>query len=334
MLLGPGNTMHDVESIAYAAAVAPTARRLRDRFAFDLIHAHFTYPDGVVACRLGRAHGVPVVISEHAPWLPWMQHRPIVRRQAIWAARSCASHVPVSNYVRRTIAAVSGEDCSGDPLGVPVDGRIFRSPELRTRLRQLLFVGATRHTKGVDVLLDAMARLGPRYGEIRLAMVGDAFYTAYARCEAQLMAYARRLGIEHRIDRYGGRSRREVAALMAQSAVLVVPSRAESFGAVLIEALACGTPVVATRSGGPEEIVTPGLGEIVEPEDPAGLATALMSVLDHPERYDPLRLRREALARFGFAAITDAWSARYAAAVADRTPTNAAPLRMSVRHAT
>lgn len=79
----------------------------------------------------------------------------------------------------------------------------------------------------------------------------------------------------------------------------MLPSRAESFGAVLVEALACGTPVVATRCGGPEDIVTDEVGILVPPEDPEALAVALESVLDHPERYEREVLRAHALARFG-----------------------------------
>src|SRR5207249_2955415 len=99
-LSGPGYSLHNLEALTYALAAVPAVHSLRRRFPFDLIHAHFGYPDGVVACALGRKHGVPVVITEHAPWVPWMERYPLVRAQAAWAARTCSAHVAVSQYLR------------------------------------------------------------------------------------------------------------------------------------------------------------------------------------------------------------------------------------------
>jgi glycosyltransferase involved in cell wall biosynthesis len=92
---------------------------------------------------------------------------------------------------------------------------------------------------------------------------------------------------------------------MAESAVVVLPSRAESFGAVLVEALACGTPVVATRCGGPEDIVRDGVGRLVPVDDAEALADELARVLAHPDLYEARRLREYALRRFGWDAIAD-----------------------------
>ena len=68
---------------------------------FDLIHAHFTYPDGVVAARLAEQFGVPFVVTEHAPWRPWMDEYPRVRRQAVQAASRAAWVLAVSESVRQ-----------------------------------------------------------------------------------------------------------------------------------------------------------------------------------------------------------------------------------------
>jgi glycosyltransferase involved in cell wall biosynthesis len=301
MLVGPGYTTRTVEAVTYAAAAVPVVRRLRASFPFDVIHAHFTYPDGVVAVALGRRYGVPVVISEHAPWLAWMRSRGVVRRQTLWAARHCAALAPVSQYVGATIAAVLGDESGTvEPVTPSVDGRVFGlAPAGSRRPGQLLFAGAVRHVKGVDVLVEALARLRRHRPDVRLVLVGDPFFRAYRRDCDVMLERARVLGVRDRIDVVGGQSQEAVARLMGESAVLVVPSRAESFSAVSIEALACGTPVVATRCGGPEEIVTPAVGCLVPIEDPTALAEGLAAVLDDPGRYDPAVLRRHALERYG-----------------------------------
>jgi glycosyltransferase involved in cell wall biosynthesis len=103
---------------------------------------------------------------------------------------------------------------------------------------------------------------------------------------------------------------------MQESAVLVLPSRHESLGMVLVEALACGTPVVATRCGGPEDIVDDDVGLLVPPEDPAALADGLAQTLGALDRYEPAVLRERTLARFGSRAISERLSALYREALA------------------
>jgi glycosyltransferase involved in cell wall biosynthesis len=94
------------------------------------------------------------------------------------------------------------------------------------------------------------------------------------------------------------KSPEEVAAHIRESALLVAPSRSETFGSVLIEALACGIPVVSTRCGGPEDFVTDEVGRLVPKEDETALAEAIAETLDQRHRYDPLRLRQYALDNF------------------------------------
>jgi glycosyltransferase involved in cell wall biosynthesis len=102
---------------------------------------------------------------------------------------------------------------------------------------------------------------------------------------------------------------------MRHSALLVVPSRRESFSSVTAEAIACGTPVVATRCGGPEEIITAMTGRLARPEDPQDLAGAIEQVLDHRSGYDPAHLHRHIVSRFGTEAIGRRLSAIYAQAL-------------------
>src|SRR5882724_11386039 len=71
MLTGPGYALYKYESKFYSMAVRNVADGLRRDFPFDLIHAHFTYPDGVAAVQLGKRYGVPVIITEHIPWNVW-----------------------------------------------------------------------------------------------------------------------------------------------------------------------------------------------------------------------------------------------------------------------
>lgn len=303
-LVGPGTSLYAIESSAYYRGVVREADRLQRERPFDLIHAHFIYPDGVVAHRLAARYGVPFVVTEHAPWTGWLDRRGVARA-ALPAARAAAAILAVSSSVERTIRAYAGDGPTVEVVPVGVDPELFALGGRPRIADRILFVGFINYMKGVDVLLDAMAILRDRGEPGRAAVVGGGFYRDTLRQEASLRRRAEELGLGDRVAFMGRRPPREVATLMAESAVVVLPSRAESFGAVLVEALACGTPVVATRCGGPEDIVTDAVGELVPPEAPMELADALSRVLTAPDRFRPDDLRAYALAKFGWPSVAE-----------------------------
>src|SRR5690606_9435676 len=102
----------------------------------------------------------------------------------------------------------------------------------------------------------------------------------------------------------GKLSRGEVRMALSNCNAFVLPSRFETFGVVLVEALAMGVPVIATRCGGPEDIVTENTGVLVPVDDRQALAEALESVLLSPDKWDRDTIREDCRARFGAAAIS------------------------------
>jgi teichuronic acid biosynthesis glycosyltransferase TuaC len=320
--VGPGYWLHPLDARMQYPFVRRVAERLHRARPFDLIHAHFIYPDGVMAARLGRILSIPVMTTEHALWQPWLDDWPRVRRQVLAALGDIALVTAVSESVRKSIEAVAGDRVTTAVLPNVVDENVFRAPALEERYdpNQILFVGAVRHVKGLDVLVRAMARLAPKYPNLRLQVLGEAFYGQWRRDEAEVRRLTRELGLTERITFAGRTDPAEVAATMRSSAVLVVPARRESFSAVAIEALASGTPVVATRCGGPEEILTDDLGRLVPTEDPAALAAALEDVMHNRRRFDPARLRESAVRRFGLAATKTRLVSLYEAVLAAHRP--------------
>ncbi len=321
MLVGPGDSLYSLESRTYYWASRRMAKRLRRDFPFDLIHAHFTYPDGVAAVRLGKQFGVPVVITEHVPWGPWTYHNAFVRRESVRAVEECAFHIAVSGPVRESVARVVGAPEKLRVIPVGVDGTIFnRSEEGGQPLlpNQLLFVGAIRPVKGVDILLRAVRLLADSGQDVSLVLVGESYFKSYQREYDRLRQMVEDLRLGSRVNFVGKRRPPELVRSIQESAVLILPSRAESFGMVLVEALACGTPVVATRCGGPEDIVNEEVGILVPPEDPAALAAGIAQVLDRRGDYDPAKLRAYALERFGLESVGQRLQGLYAEALSMR----------------
>lgn len=312
---GPGASLLTLEPRAWWASLRRRVDRLREAFPFDLIHAHFIYPEGAVAARLARRYEVPFVVSEHAPWDPWLRD-PRVARQALPAARRASRLMPVSNAVRETMIRFLGDGSNIRVVPVGVDGRAFPLGDGR-RNQRLLFVGFANTNKGLDILFEALAQLRNRGERIDLLVVGGSHYRNTRIQEERLRRLPGELGIEDQVEFAGILPAAAVAEAMRESAAVVLPSRAESFGAVLVEALASGTPVIATRCGGPEDIVSDAVGMLVPPEDPAALADAISSLLRRASSYRPAILRRYALERYEWDRIVSCIHGAYVDAVSE-----------------
>jgi glycosyltransferase involved in cell wall biosynthesis len=217
------------------------------------------------------------------------------------------------------IAHFAGESQRLQVVPGGVDGSVFKVADHRPSYipNQILFVGIMRPVKGVDILLKAMRLLMDRGRRVRLVLVGEGFYDSYRREYERLHEMVAHLGLTQHVEFAGAKRGVELVQYMQQSALLVLPSRRESLGMVLVEALACGTPVVATRCGGPEDIVTDAVGILVPPEDPEALAQGIEQVLERRSAYDPSALRAYALGKFRLEAVTARLVDLYRQAVLD-----------------
>jgi len=305
-LVGLGFSLRRLEWRAYLRAVRPLVERVRREFPFELVHAYFSYPDGVVAARIGRRHGVPVIITEQAPWRPWMDESPVERRLAVEAMRESAFGIAISTSLRDSIVNFTGESERIRVIPNGVDTDVFTLPPngLHAAPDQILFVGLIRAVKGVDVLVRALRLLADRGRKAKLVAIGNGYYRSYQRDQADVRRLIAELGMSDSVEFRSGQSQEALVRAMQESAVLVLPSRVESLGLVLAEALACGTPVVATRSGGPEDIVTDEVGVLVPTEDPVALADGIQHVLDNRSSYRPEALRSHVVVRFGLDTVT------------------------------
>ncbi|CAE7594248.1 lpsE [Symbiodinium microadriaticum] len=173
----------------------------------------------------------------------------------------------------------------------------------------ILFLGRLHWMKGIETLLDAFAKLdGGPY--LWIAGVGE--------LEADLKARCTKLGLDGRVRWLGWRQDR--SALLRTADLCVMPSRYESFGAVMAEAWACDTPLVACRAQGPSAYIQDGQnGLLVDIDDTGGLTQAMTNVLNDPNLAGQLRAGGRATYEAGFtkARILDDWQALYDRLLAD-----------------
>lgn len=302
-MVGPGSALQRFEGLTMYAGIRRLAARLHAEQQFDVIHGHFVFPAGWAAARLANEFRVPLIITEQASWRPWLDHAPLVRKHAVQVAAQSRFLVAVSRSLATSIA---GFIDLGDRLRVipnVVDEQVFTLPDkhIEPVANRIIFVGLIRRVKGLDLLLEAMRLLLDQGREVTLAVVGESFYGAYRADHDAALEQVAALGLQSCVTFLGGLPPDQVAREIWKSRALVLPSRRETFAAVVAEAIACGRPVVATRCGGPEDIVTEDVGILVAPESPAALAAGIATVLDR--RYDPASLREHAVSRFGMCTV-------------------------------
>ncbi len=182
-----------------------------------------------------------------------------------------------------------------------VNERFFTlSPQTHTAPPFRFFsAGAFYPWKGFDLLLHAFARAFPNGGDVELILAGD------GPERGRLQALAKRLGIASRVFLAGYLNREEMRRALRASHAFVQPSAYETFGVVLIEAMATGLPVVSTAQGGPAEIINPTSGLLTTERTPAALSEALSTLYRTSHRYDPEALRAETVRKFGAEAVSN-----------------------------
>lgn len=232
---------------------------------------------------------------------------PFVNRMAQRALRRADRVRVVSDYARRLVRG-SGYEGEIDQFVAFSDFELF-SEEPSVALpaeAHVAFVGSLQRYKAVDVLIEAWGLVAQQIPSARLSIAG------VGPLRRELIDRVRTLEIDELVNFLGSVSRPEVLRLLDQSCCLVLPSRSEGLGRVILEAMARSRPVVATRVGGISEIVEDGrTGLLVPPEDPHQLSSALVSILRNRDlcksmgeegrrdflRLHPIREHEEGLAR-------------------------------------
>ena len=298
-----------LSQLAFFAGPIAAYRRLRaDGFEPDVIHAH-SFLSALPALTLGRLFGKPVAYTEH--WTVFASENPSelsvgMERLARLALRHADAVLPVSEDLRRSLARLEPR-ARFEVVPNVVDETVFHPADTTENGSppQLLTVSRLDDGhKGVDVLLEALARIEV---PARLDVVGQ------GRRRAEYEALAERLGVSDRVRFVGSESQAKVAARMRTADLFVLASRYENNPVAVLEAIASGLPVVATRVGGVPEILDESNGLLAAPEDPESLAACIDEALARRDRFDSDEIVRRARARYGQAAI----GARLAAVYAD-----------------
>jgi len=264
-------------------AVPAIKRLLTQGYDFDLIDAHYFYPDGVAAALIGKMLGKPVVISARGSDINVIGEYYLPRKLIQYAARRADHVVAVSSALRERLLALGVEPSKVSVFRNGVDTELFH-PLPRDALRQrlgwdgqvLLAVGNLVPLKGYDIAIASLTHLP----QALLILVGD------GPERTALETQARELGVADRVKIVPPVNQAVLCEYYNAADQLILASRSEGWPNVLLEAMACGTPVVASRAGGTPEIVrAPEAGRLFAPRAPRALAEAVSALaMNYPDR--------------------------------------------------
>lgn len=261
---------------AMARGAWPTIQRLRaDGFDFDLIDAHYYYPDGVAAAILARRLGKPLVVTARGTDLNLIPEHAYPRQRILETAAQAGASVGVCRALMDTLAELGADagklhtlrngvdldrfapeprDTARERLGLPLQGRL------------MLSVGHLIERKGHFVAIDSLAHLP---ADVRLVIAGS------GPDRQALEKRAAQRGFSDRVQFAGVVPQTDLKWWYSAADVLALCSSREGWANVLLEAMACGTPVIATNIWGTPEVVnTPEAGVLMTERSGAGLADA------------------------------------------------------------
>jgi glycosyltransferase involved in cell wall biosynthesis len=275
----------------FAAVLSSLRRQIREGGDFDLIDAHYFYPDGVAAVLLGRAVARPVVVTARGSDLNILARHPIPRRWIQWAARSADGLVAVSSALKQRLVE----------LGIPVervrvlrngvdltlfrpDDRIFARQALGLARPTLLAVGNLVALKRHTLMIEALARLP----DFELVIVGE------GPERGAIERAAREFDVAGRVHLLGRVPQAQLPRIYSAADFLLLVSAHEGWPNVLLESMACGTPVVVSDMEGITDIVgATEAGRVVADATPSRLADTIRDFSAAPPSRDSTRCYAE-----------------------------------------
>lgn len=268
----------------------------REGWDFDLIDAHYFYPDGVAAAWLARQLGKPLVISARGSDLNLIGGMPGPRARMLAAAGQAQACIGVSAALVEVLRGWGLPESKLHVLRNGVDLSAFAPLERAQARAQLglegagpwvLSVGNLLELKGQHLLIEAVAALRSSWPGLRLLLIGQG--PERERLEAQVHS----LGLQDQVRLVGAVPNAELAPWYAAADLKVLASSREGMANVLLEALACGTPVLATAVGGSPEVVSdPAVGALLAERSASALAASLDTQLRRG--FDRAAIRRHA----------------------------------------
>lgn len=271
------------------------ARLQREGFDFDVIDAHYYYPDGVAAAMLALWFNKPLVVTARGTDVNLIPEYRVPRLLIQWAARRASASIGVSAALVERLRELGASRLHVMRNGVdlqrfqPLGQERMRADLQLAGAPLWLTVGNLHEHKGQRLVVDAFAQFRQQQAGARLLIVGE------GPDRLLLQRQIEALGLSDAVSLVGAVPNAELARWYSAADLLLLASSREGWPNVLLEAMACGTPVVASRVGGVPEIVQSAVaGRVVAERTPAAFAAAAADLLQHRAAPEQVRQYAEA----------------------------------------
>jgi glycosyltransferase involved in cell wall biosynthesis len=256
----------------------------------DIIHCHLSYPAGFLGTIIQRREKIPCVLTEHT-WIKKYFRSIIHKICVLYTLKHCSCIVAVSRALGDDINRYSKRQVHVIPNVIDMNKFSLPSPvRVDKKLNIGILGGMGNYRKGVDILIKAVSLLKDM--EMTVHIGGDGKFLGNFR------QMANELEVDGKCLFYGEIKPENVQEFYSKLDFYILPSRDETFGVVVIEAMASGLPVIATRCGGPEEIITKETGILIEKENPLELAQAIRSLAGNLGSYNRNDIRNYVLEKY------------------------------------
>ena len=270
----------------------------------SIIHAHGRFLNaGALAVSIKEKHSIPFIYTEHSTYYQRGEapeaSKPILKQ----VISEASSFIVVSPSLLSHVQAFLDQEIQNALVVPNVVDKIYEEP-LAARpagknIVEFVAIATLYKKKGIDILLQAFQRAFGGDLKFNLKVVGD------GPLLNELKKMTLELGIESQISFVGLKTKQEIRRILDDADIFVLPSRNETFGVVVIEALSRGLPIIATRCGGPEYILNDDCGILVETESVQKLAEALKVIIEDIDKYNRSNIRNYALRRYGATAFLE-----------------------------
>jgi L-malate glycosyltransferase len=256
----------------------------------DIIHSHLSYPAGFLGTIIQKREKIPCVLTEHS-WIKKYFRSRIHKLCVLYTLKHCACVVAVSHALKDDINLYCKRQVQVIPNVVEMK-KFSLSDALKkdNKLNIGILGGMGNYRKGLDILLKAVSLLKDM--ELTVHIGGDGKYLNTFK------EMAKELDVAGKCIFYGEIKPESIQDFYSKLDFYVLPSRDETFGVVVVEAMACGLPVIATKCGGPEEIITKETGVLIDKENPQELARAIRSVAANLGSYNRKAIRNYVLEKY------------------------------------
>lgn len=275
----------------------------------DIVHSHLSYPAGFLGIFVAKKLKVPAVLTEHS-WITNYFRSAIHRFCSIYAVRKSNQVITVSKTLKQNLASFCNRTIDVVPNVVDTEKFMVSSHSTGDEINIGLLGGLGTKIKGVDILFMAVSAIKNSQLIVHIGGAGK-----YLEDYRQL---ATELGIAEKVRFYGEITEQKKSEFFSRLDMYIMASRKETFGVVVIEALASGLPVISTRCGGPEEIITSENGVLIDNDNPQMLAEAISEMSGHLSSYNRQEIRTKAINEFGPAEFLKKMNAIYYRLAAER----------------